>query len=70
MWQREIQFLGEEFIKFDKDWDFEITLTSLYHANSIGMAESAVKMAKRMIQRAVHSGRDPYFSILDLKMHS
>lgn len=61
------QFTSEEFYDFIKDWDIEHRTTSPKHSQSNGMAESAVKMAKRLVRKAVDSNKDPYFAILDYR---
>ena len=42
------QFTSQGFKTFMDEWEIERDLTSPYHPQAIGKAESAVKMAKRL----------------------
>ena len=42
-------FHRKEFEQFAKEWDFECSSSDLYHSQLIGKAESAVKIAKKLI---------------------
>ncbi len=59
------QFSCEEFHKFACEWDFEHRTSSPGHAQSNGMAESAVKSAKQMIIKCQQSHQDINMAILD-----
>ena len=59
------QFSCDEFKDFALKYDFEHKTSSPYYPKSNGMAESAVKTAKRLLVKAVKSGNDPYLAILD-----
>ena len=59
------QFASEEFANFARDWEFEHITTSPYHSQSNGKAESAVKIAKKVIKKAKTSGQDVWKAILD-----
>ena len=61
------QFVSDEFKHFSIAYDFEHRTSSPTHAQSNGMVESAVKTSKRLITKAVESGRDPYLAILDYR---
>ena len=61
------QFTSDEFKQFSVEYDFEHRTSSPTYPQSNGMAESAVKTAKRLIKKAVDSGRDPYLAILDYR---
>ena len=61
------QFSSEAFEKFSHEWEFEHRCSSPGHQQANGMAESAVKMAKQLIRKAVDSGRDPQLAILDYR---
>ena len=61
------QFSSEEFDRFSQKYEFEHRCSSPGHQQANGMAESAVKMAKQLIRRAVESGRDPLLAILDYR---
>lgn len=57
------QFTSAEFQKFSQEWDFKHTSSSPYHHQSNGKAESAVKVAKRLLKRA----KDPYLALLEYR---
>ena len=55
------QFSSQEFQTFDKEWEFEHTMSSPYSSHSNKRAESAVKIAKRLFKRSA----DPYMALLE-----
>ena len=59
------QYVSAEFAAFAAQWDFEHTPASPAHPKSNGKAESAVKTAKKLLQKAHDSGGDPYLAMLD-----
>ena len=59
------QFSCDEFRDFALKYDFEHKTSSPHYPKSNGVAESAVKTAKRLLVKAVGSGNDPYLAILD-----
>ena len=59
------QYTSHHFANFSRTWDFEHVTSSPGHSQSNGMAESAVKTAKRIIKRAKESKTDVYQPILD-----
>ncbi|KAL6460946.1 hypothetical protein MHYP_G00309120 [Metynnis hypsauchen] len=59
------QYTSQEFRQFSQRWEFEHRTLSPGYPQSNGKAESAVKMAKRIVKKAKASGRDPYLAILD-----
>ena len=61
------QFISEESKNFAVNYDFEHVTSSPHYPRSNGKAESAVKMAKRLLVKAVESGKDPYLAILDYR---
>ena len=61
------QFDRQEFQKFAETWDFEHTPSSPGSSKANGKAESAVKTAKRLLRKALDSGKDPYMAILDYR---
>ena len=61
------QFNSSEFSAFAEKWDFEHRTSSPGNPRANGMAESAVKTAKRLLKKAVDSGSDPYLAILDYR---
>ena len=61
------QFASAEFAQFSKTWDFEHRTSSPEHPQSNGMAESAVKTAKRLLQKAAVAGTDFQMALLDYR---
>ncbi|XP_042226260.1 uncharacterized protein K02A2.6-like [Homarus americanus] len=61
------QFTCEEFYDFAIKYDFEHTTSSATYPQSNGMAESAVKLAKTLIRKAVESGKDPDLANLEYR---
>ena len=61
------QFNNSEFCAFAEKWDFEHRTSSPGNPRANGMAESAVKTAKKLRKKAVDSGSDPYLAILDYR---
>ena len=55
------QFSSQEFQAFDKEWEFEHTMSSPYNSRSNGRAESPLKIAKRLFKRSA----DPYMALLE-----
>ena len=58
-----VQFTAREFAIFSAEWGFEHTTSSPYHSQSNGKAESSVKLAKRLLKRAV----DPRLALLEYR---
>ena len=59
------QCASAEFATFSKEWDFEHTSSSPDNSQSNGQAESAVKMAKKPLQKAIDTKSDVQLAILD-----
>ena len=59
------QFTSEEFDRFSKEWEFKHITSSPKHSQSNGKAESAVKIAKRLIKKEKSDRRDVYMSLLE-----
>ena len=57
------QLVSEEFLACE--WKFNHVTSSLYYAQSNGKAESAVKIAKSLLQKAKRDGRDIWFCLLE-----
>ena len=55
------QFSSQELQTFDKEWEFEHTMSSPYNSHSNGRTESPVKIAKRLFKRSA----DPYMALLE-----
>jgi len=59
------QLVSEEFQGFAREWKFIHVTSSLYYAQSNGKAESAVKIAKALLQKAMRDGRDIRLCLLE-----
>ena len=59
------QLCSVEFNKFSQQWEFDHVTSSPYHSQSNGKAESAVKIAKGLVKKAIRSNRDIWKTILD-----
>ena len=59
------QFSSEEFQTFSKQWKFQHHITTPYHSQSNGKAESAVKEAKKLLKKCAENGIDPYLALLE-----
>ena len=59
------QFGSLEFKEFARAWEFENHLTTPYHSQSNGKAESAVKEAKRLLKKAASANRNPKLILLE-----
>ena len=55
------QFTSREFRLFAREWSFQHTISSPYNSRSNGKAESAIKIAKRILKRS----KDPYMALLE-----
>ena len=61
------QFASDDFAKFTRKWEFEHYTISPRHSQANGKVESAVKSAKRLLQKSAHSKTDPYLAMLELR---
>ena len=61
------QFVSAKFETFCREWGIEHRTYSPYHSISNGMAESAVKAAKRLISKTNRDGSDEYGALLELR---
>ena len=59
------QFSSHTFKEFADQWEFKHHTSSPYHSRSNGLAESAVKTAKRLITKAILDQQDIYLALLD-----
>ena len=55
------QFSSQELQTFDKEWEFEHTMSSPYNSHSNGRAKSPVKIAKGLFKNSA----DPYMALLE-----
>ena len=59
------QLVSDEFQKFASEWEFDHVTSSPFHSASNGKAESAVKIAKKLIKKTERDGTDFYKAVLD-----
>jgi transposase InsO family protein len=58
------QFTSDNFKTFAEKWDFDIQTSSPGHQQANGLAESAVKTAKKLLRKAKQDGQDPFLALL------
>ena len=58
---------SSEFSTFTKGWGIEHTTTSPHHSKANGKVESAVKVAKHMLQKTTKSSEDQYLALLNIR---
>ena len=61
------QYASQAFKQFTKDWDFVHVTSSPYFPQSNGQSESAVKVTKGLLMKAIDSGQDWYKSLLSYR---
>ena len=61
------QFRGCKFKEFVERWGIQHETVSPYHPQANGKAESAVKTAKMLMRKAIHSGSDIWLSVLEYR---
>ena len=61
------QFSCNEFATFARTWQFEHCTISLGNSKANGKVESAVKIARRLLRKALKASTDPYLAILDYR---
>jgi hypothetical protein len=61
------QFDCREFKLFAKEYGFQHDTSSPHYAQSNGKAESAVKIVKRLVNKARKKGEDPYMALLNYR---
>lgn len=59
------QFTSLEFQQFSRDWEFVQVSSSPHHHRSNGKVESAVKVAKSLLKKALKDNKDPWLAMLD-----
>jgi hypothetical protein len=60
-------FSSKKFQQFEEQWQFHHIFSSPYYPQSNGKAENAVKQAKALMKKALHSNSDPYLGLLELR---
>uniref|UniRef100_A0A182PWK1 RNA-directed DNA polymerase n=1 Tax=Anopheles epiroticus TaxID=199890 RepID=A0A182PWK1_9DIPT len=58
-------FVNKHMIDFAKEWDFELVTSSPYHQQANGKSEAAVKITKRLLEKAQDSGTDFWLALLN-----
>ena len=61
------QFSSDESAEYSHYWEFKHIKSSPKYPQSNGKAEQSVKMAKRLMKRAVKSNSDQYLALLDFR---
>ena len=61
------QFSSQMFAQFAEIWGFRHATSSPRYPQSNGRAESAVKMAKSLMRKAVHANQDAWIAILEYR---
>lgn len=59
------QFVAQDYAKFAAEWDFQHVTSSPRYSQSNGKAESAVKIAKTLLKKALKEGSDVYLAMLE-----
>ena len=59
------QFVAQDYAKFAVEWDFQHVTSSPRYSQSNGKAESAVKIAKTCLKKALKEGSDVYLAMLE-----
>jgi hypothetical protein len=60
-------FTSEQFKHFVTSWRISHQMSSPYHSPSNGKAESAVKIAKKLMLRSAAANEDPYLALLEIR---
>ena len=61
------QYASAEFENFAEKWDFQHVTSSPTHAQSNGLSEKSVQIAKRILNKAKASRSDPYEALLEYR---
>ena len=61
------QFVSREFHLFAKEWGLKQVTSSPTYPQSNGLAENAVKQAKKLLEKSKRDGSDPMLSLLNLR---
>ena len=61
------QFVSREFRLFAKEWSFKQVTSSPTYPQSNGLAENAVKQAKKLLEKSKRDGSNPMLGLLNLR---
>ena len=61
------QYTSHEFKDFTQEWEFKHISSSPHHSRSNGKAESAVKVVKSLLKKAIADNKDPWLALLDYR---
>ncbi|KAG1712237.1 hypothetical protein GQR58_002408 [Nymphon striatum] len=61
------QYTSELFKAFEIKWNFNHEYSTPGNSKANGAAEAAVKQAKRLLKKCVHSNEDPYIGLLNIR---
>ncbi|KAG1688819.1 hypothetical protein GQR58_007942 [Nymphon striatum] len=61
------QYTSTVFKRFESTWNFAHEFSSPGNSKSNGLAEAAVKQAKRLLTKSCHSNEDPFLGLLNLR---
>ena len=60
-------FNSSQFLAFARDWNFTLVTSSPTYPQSNGQAEKTVDTIKKLLTKALLSGRDPYVALLEYR---
>ena len=61
------QLVSDEFRRFAEEWEFKHVMSSLEDHKASGQAESAVKVTKNLLTKALQHSRDPWLALLEYR---
>ena len=59
------QFISRDYKDFTNTWQIQHITSSPHHSQANGKAESAVKIAKKLLKKVKHTGQDMHIAILE-----
>ena len=59
------QFISSDYKEFTDTWQIQHITSSPHHSQANGKAESAVKIAKKLLKKVKHTGQDMHIAILE-----
>jgi transposase InsO family protein len=61
------QYSSQEFRKFAKEWDFKHITSSPHYPQGNALAEKSVQTVKRILEKSLKDGKDPYIGLLEYR---